>query len=320
MPASQAAITDQSWTSRGLSPVEALGHWQRWVSSTLAPNEIEIADSDAFSAHWESQPVGPLQLLTFEASPQRVVHRGVDRAGAGDRTFQLVYSRQGTFETRVRGARFAVNPGEFVLLDNAEPYEMQMESAHAAIDLLMPSSWLERHIPDHLHFLGRSVSASCRWGLPLGSLLTTMSTELSEAPAPRGLLADQVSSLLSLALSELPVPTSRHRCKIARRIQQSVADRHAEAELTPADVATALGISKRYLHALLAEQGATFVSTLNGVRLDRAAEMLADPRLRGLQIAEIAWRCGYFDANYCARLFGRRFGMSPRAWRARHLS
>lgn len=317
MASGQTLVSDQSWSSQGLAPAEALDHWQLWVANTLAPTEVQATDTSAFFAHWKSHALGPLNLLAFEASPQRVVHKGYRPS---DSTFQLVYSQRETFVTRVGSARFAVNPGEFVLIDNSQPYEMFMEGTHEAIDLVMPSSWLLRYLPDPFPFVGRSFSASSGWGLPLGSLLTTISRELSGSAVPRGQLADQVGALLSLAIGYQPAPMSRHRGKIVQRLLHLIEERHAEPELKPGDVAAELGISKRYLHALLAETGTTFICQLNNIRLDRAGEMLADPRFESLQVTEIAWRCGYFDSSYFARLFRRRFGMPPSQWRAQRAS
>lgn len=317
MGSGQTLVSDQSWSSQGLAPAEALDHWQLWVANTLAPTEVQATDTSAFFAHWKSHALGPLNLLAFEASPQRVVHKGYRPS---DSTFQLVYSQRETFVTRVGSARFAVNPGEFVLIDNSQPYEMFMEGTHEAIDLVMPSSWLLRYLPDPFPFVGRSFSASSGWGLPLGSLLTTISRELSGSAVPRGQLADQVGALLSLAIGYQPAPMSRHRGKIVQRLLHLIEERHAEPELKPGDVAAELGISKRYLHALLAETGTTFICQLNNIRLDRAGEMLADPRFESLQVTEIAWRCGYFDSSYFARLFRRRFGMPPSQWRAQRAS
>jgi AraC-like DNA-binding protein len=316
----QMPAGDQSWSSQGLAPAEALRHWQHWVHSTLAPTDIAAPDTTAFFAQWQSYALGPLQMVAFEASPQHVVHEGNGGARCAEATFQLVYSRRECFATRVGPARFPVNPGEFVLLDNAQPYEMRMDSAHEAIDLIMPASWLLRYIPDPLPLVGRSFSASSGWGLPLGSLLTTMSRELSGAAVPRAQLADQVGSLLSFATGYQPATVSRHRGKIIQRLLHLIEERHSEPELNPGDVATALGISKRYVHALLAESGTTFVCLLNRIRLERASEMLADPRFASLQVAEIAWRCGYLDSSYFARLFRRRFDMRPSDWRLRRSS
>jgi AraC-like DNA-binding protein len=94
-----------------------------------------------------------------------------------------------------------------------------------------------------------------------------------------------------------------------------IEERYSEPEFTPHQAAKSLGISKRYLHALLADAGMTFTGALNRVRMERACEFLADRRFAQSQIAEISWRCGYLDPSYFARVFRTRFGVSPREWR-----
>ncbi len=46
--------------------------------------------------------------------------------------------------------------------------------------------------------------------------------------------------------------------------------------------------------------------------------MLSDPRAQSLAIAEVAYRGGFLDPGYFARLFRKRFGITPREWRAGH--
>ena len=91
---------------------------------------------------------------------------------------------------------------------------------------------------------------------------------------------------------------------------------YSDPELSPEGVAADLGISKRYLQALLASSGTSFVRELNAVRLDRANILLTDPRTSALPVAEIAFRCGFLDPGYFARQFRKRFNATPRGWRA----
>ena len=92
----------------------------------------------------------------------------------------------------------------------------------------------------------------------------------------------------------------------------------ADAELSPEQVAAECGISKRYLQALLAGSGTSFVQELNATRLDRASDLLGDARCRSLTIADIAFRSGFLDPGYFTRAFRKRFGITPSEWRAGH--
>jgi AraC-like DNA-binding protein len=303
---------------------EALAEWRAWAASTIAPIEVTVFDADAFAARWVSHGIGQLRLLHLHAPAQRVTHTGAEgSSGRAAPSIQLVYARRGALKTTMEGRHFTVEPGQFVLLDNTRFYQMEMETPHEAADLMMPQGWLERYLPDPGALLARPVDAKSGWGAPLGGLLEAMLDDLAEAPLPRSLIAEQVGSLLTLATGfpdpdTARQPNSRHRGQLAREILRRIESRHADPELSPERIAGECGISKRYLQTLLAASGTSFVQELNATRLDRASELLTDPRAGGLPIADIAFRTGFLDPGYFARLFRKRFGITPREWRAGH--
>jgi len=312
----ESVSSDRAWSSRGLRGKDALMEWQAWASQALAPMLIDVADEGRFAAHWSSKLVGDLELNRLGATPQRVRHGDIPMA---EPSFQLVCTVKAPMFIRVASKDLCIGEGEFVLLDNSRAYDARMEAPHEAIDLVMPARWLERWLPDPLQYTARPYSASTKWGLPLGSYLSVMASELDEAALPRNIIADQVGTLLALAVQAPAARLTTHKAKLLRRIMRLIEERSGEAALSPNDVAGELGISKRYLHALLAEGGTTFLGTLGRIRLDRAGELLADRRLCRLQVAEVAAMCGYLDPSYFARSFKRRYGAAPREWRAARL-
>jgi len=311
---------DAAWTSDGLARPEAISQWREWAATTIAPIEVTLFDADSFAARWASHGIGQLRMLHLHAPAQRVTHTGCDgSSGRATPSIQLVYARQGALKTMMGGKRFTVEPGQFVLLDNTRFYQMEMETPHEAVDLMMPQSWLERHLPDPQAVLARPISVREGWGAPLGALLETMLAGLDDAPLPRPLIAEQLGSLLTLATGFNEQPgNSRHRGQLARQILRKIESDYFDPDLSPESVAADCGISKRYLQTLLAGSGTSFVQELNATRLDRAGDMLTDSRAAGLSIAEVAWRAGFLDPAYFARLFRKRFGISPREWRAGH--
>lgn len=314
------ALEDASWTSAGLGKREALREWREWAASTIAPIEVTVFDQDAFAARWVSHGIGQLRMLQLHAPAQRVTHTGAEgSSGRAAPSIQLVYARRGALKTLMGGKRFTVEPGQFVLLDNTRFYQMEMDTEHEALDLMMPQGWLEKYLPDPEALLARPIEARQGWGAPLGALLETMVAGLDDAPLPRPLIAEQVGHLLGLATGfHEPAETSRHRGQLARKILRRIESGHADPDLSPEAVAQEVGISKRYLQTLLAGSGTSFVQELNATRLDRASDMLADPRADALPVSEIAYRAGFLDAGYFTRLFRKRFGITPREWRAGH--
>jgi AraC-like DNA-binding protein len=317
--AKPATVQDESWSSKGLGQREAISAWRDWAASTIAPIEVEVFDPNAFAARWVSHGIGQLRLLHLYAPAQRVTHIGAEGvAMRAAPSIQLVYSREGVLKTRMAGKLFDVSPGEFVLLDNTRFYQMEMDTEHECIDLMMPQGWLEKYLPDPGALLARPISASKGWGAPLGALIETiLDGGLDNAPLPRPLIAEQFGSLLALATGmeegeEMP----RHRNQLAARILRRIESDYADPDLSPELVAEQIGISKRYLQTLLAASGTSFVQELNATRLERASDILADPRAGNLAIADVAYRTGFLDPGYFTRLFRKRFGITPREWRA----
>ncbi|WP_169053550.1 AraC family transcriptional regulator [Alteraurantiacibacter aquimixticola] len=315
-----AAVTkDESWSSKGLAQRDAISAWRDWAASTIAPIEVELFDPNAFAAQWVSHGIGQLRLLHINAPAQRVTHIGEEGAPMrASPSIQLVYARHGVLRTTMAGRTFDVAPGQFVLLDNTRFYQMEMSTEHECIDLMMPQGWLEKYLPDPSTLLARPVSASAGWGAPLGALIETiLDGGLDDAPLPRPLIAEQFGSLLALATGmEETDKAPRHRNQLAARILRRIESDYADPDLSPELVARQVGISKRYLQTLLAASGTSFVQELNATRLDRASELLADPRAVGLAIADIAFRTGFLDPGYFTRLFRKRFGITPREFRA----
>jgi YesN/AraC family two-component response regulator len=65
------------------------------------------------------------------------------------------------------------------------------------------------------------------------------------------------------------------------------------------------------------EKGMTLTDYINTQRLRRAASLLGGS---GSLIQEVAEQCGFLDINYFSRLFKRRYGKSPREFRAEMMS
>jgi AraC-like DNA-binding protein len=101
-------------------------------------------------------------------------------------------------------------------------------------------------------------------------------------------------------------------CRI--RIALDFIDKNCgQANLSLADVATAVQISKWYLgRILLKHTGRCFMAHLNDARLSAACSLLLSPQL---SVKEIAARVGYSSATALDRHFKSRFASTPSKWR-----
>lgn len=76
-----------------------------------------------------------------------------------------------------------------------------------------------------------------------------------------------------------------------------------------------IGLSPRYIQALLHETGASFTERVLELRLQKARTALMSRQHGRLKVSEIAYACGFNDISYFNQAFRRRFGASPGQFR-----
>ena len=107
--------------------------------------------------------------------------------------------------------------------------------------------------------------------------------------------------------------TIRLRASLLEEANAIVAEEYA-SDLSLDDIARRVASSRRQLQRAYAEiGGTTFRDHLTGVRMDRAAEMLAT---RTLTVREVAQRVGYRQPAQFAKAFRRRRGVAPSDFRS----
>ena len=90
-----------------------------------------------------------------------------------------------------------------------------------------------------------------------------------------------------------------------------------DSDLNPDKIASANGISTRYLHSLFKQSGTTVLRWVWERRLKAARSDLLDPSQATARISEIAFRRGFSDSAHFSRAFRNRFGISATQLRAR---
>ncbi|MCY1512297.1 Transcriptional activator FeaR [compost metagenome] len=89
-----------------------------------------------------------------------------------------------------------------------------------------------------------------------------------------------------------------------------------QPNLTPVSLASRLNISVRHLYRLFEEQGDSVCRYIQRARLQRSADDLANPFLKGESITSIAYKWGFTDSAHFSRAFKKQFAQSPKDYRA----
>jgi AraC-like DNA-binding protein len=82
------------------------------------------------------------------------------------------------------------------------------------------------------------------------------------------------------------------------RLRDAVANRLADPDLSPERLSSEVGLSRSYIHAIMADAGTTLGRLILSMRLD------------------IAFSAGFQDPAHFSRRFSEAYGCAPRAFRA----
>ncbi len=296
------------------SEVLGLAQWREAFCSQMFVLDISSADP-AFEAELLQHRLGPVQATRLVAGPQQVIrHQRLIARDNGQSALDLVSLRAGTMEYEQAGRRGRISAGEAVLLDRRQPYRFDA-SASLSVAISFNHDWLTRWLPKPHALAGLRIDGSTGWGRALAAIMEQLEREDTGAHVlPDGLIADQIAGLVALAVGENAAGAPLHDRRFVRLLQ-ALQD-NAHDPMFDADTAAAMmGLSRRSLFMACARGGSSFGQLLLKARLERAREMLGDPRTIGVPVQEIGYRCGFADAGHFSRRFAQRFGQPPARWR-----
>ena len=288
-------------------------YWVDTVCDRFLELDIDSPVREHFRARLDQTDLGPATANWLGADAQRV-RRTTAKIARDHSSLLLMQLRAGRVYVRQAGRITPLHPGECILLDGAQPYEVDCPEATRSCVLQLPDEWLthwvsspERLVPRHFAGAGWS-GALCA---AVGSLEIDSCDHLA---LPRGEVAEHIAGLLRLALGPEARDSDGGR-HLRARLMSTLRARLADPHLSPATLAAEHNVSVRSLHYAFASTGTTFVEQLMHARLQRARELLSDSRLRDVPVIEVAARCGFTDPSHFARRFRRQFGVTPLAFR-----
>lgn len=178
-------------------------------------------------------------------------------------------------------------------------------------------------VPDHLW--GASQLAERDVLLPTDSALVRIATDFIAALWSRGhelddsqrsLMQWQVVEMMRACWVPLKKTAESARGRVTIEDVQAYISRHlSDVELTPASIASALGVSVRYLHKIMRHSGQTLCRHILDMRLEKSRSFLVHPILRQETVTDIALRSGFNSMTHFSRVFRERYGVSPSQFR-----
>lgn len=303
------------WTTEDVEPRHALAYWVDTICRSFLEIDIASPEPAGFRARLDSAEFGSGSWYLVQAGAQQVRRTPARIARSRAAWTILMQIRSGRQVFRQYGRECLLGAGDCVVVDCTEPYELDCLGPTRSVVLRFPQDWLSAWLPSVECAAARVFRAGEGWGGALSAALAGLDgVSETELALPPGTVAEQLAGLVALAAGPQARAT-RPTDRLYRQLQASLRERCHDAALTPAALADAQGISRRYLHHLFARAGTTFGAELMQLRLEAARRLLDDQRWSALGISEVAARCGFAEPSHFARRFRQAFGRSPQDYR-----
>ncbi len=298
-----------------------LRRWQTAIFETFGAIDTCIRDDLRFSGAIRRVSFPNFELTDVRSSSECARRTRRHLSGDKQEIVELLLIRHGNIQLDQYRRRSIHGAGTFTLLDLNEPYDwMHARPAHA-IGIKLSRGALAERVGDLRPYVGsvRGTAAGIgRLTADFLELFASQATAIDESagPALERQFLDLTELLLTAKDSEKSLPTMTPAEAIYSRALTFI-DRHLfDADLAPDDIAQAMPVSLRYLHAIFRSFGTSVCETILSRRLAYCHDCLStDPQLR---ISQLAYRAGFRSHAHFSTAFKGKYGSAPRDFRRQH--
>lgn len=274
--------------------------------------------SKRFTAAMTTREMGALRLGDVRFGPCTATQTSADAAEQAQTclTVQL-QGRQGMIWP---DHEVVVSPSDLILWDNSRPMRLENGSSARAYNIWFPTHILQQRAGPMRTPLGWKISG----GQGLSKILSDHvhsvflgcgDLSVDQQQSVQNSTIDLISSCFRDNRDENG-KSSRYQ-NLLDLAKKTISASPDLEELSPKNVADAIGVSVRTLQLAFASHSQTFSCFILSLKLDRARHALNSNRFGNFSITEIAHWFGFFDAAHFSRSFKARFGCTPSEFRKR---
>ncbi|MDQ6657516.1 MAG: hypothetical protein M3Z00_04700 [Actinomycetota bacterium] len=240
------------WSTASLADADQFPYWRDVVWEAFTPVEVIPLHDGAFVGEVSLARMGPLQVARITSQAQTVVRtEALVKRQPGDSYFVNLPLTAG-LRAAQRGRTAELEPGDFTIIDGAEPFRLDFAGDFTQISVLVPREMLGPAFGMPPCPTAWRVPGARGIGAVASAVIRTLAEEQdhlngSEATA----LAGWLTGLLALAVASVaPQVPSTNRTLLLQAVMDAAERSLSDPQLSPATVAEQIGISTRYLHQL----------------------------------------------------------------------
>jgi AraC-like DNA-binding protein len=284
------------------------------------------ATDQPFYAHLSLLRLGPMLATRHKSTLTRAARSLSNVAADGNDGFLIgLYSDGRALAHNQNGREVSSGSSGLSVLSFGEPGDLLIEPGRAWMHMNIPGAQLRELVarPDDMvaRPLDGTLPAARYLRRYLDFLHGTDGLPYGDAAVEEHIATTLVDLVaLCLGAGRDAAQLAKMRGLRAARFQLVLAEIDAgfsDPALSVATVAAKLGLSPRTIQDLLHNAGTSMTERVLELRLQKARQMLSDPRCDAMRVGEIAFACGFQEASYFSRSFRKRFGATPAEFRIR---
>lgn len=313
-----------TFDSREINAKDRYHSFQTFVGRLFSRLEISplrgrysLESDTSFSASVSAGDFAGFAIARISNTALRVCRAEQRAAGHNpERQFLLKLQVAGTGIFSQRGRCAHLRPGDFVLCDDMQPYELLCLGDSSQIVVAIPESTLRAHVDDADAWIGLHMSGdipvNARTAQHIVAIADAANWQLPSAGDRRMKLLNSLSVALSAEALD-PCGESSEALRTFLKIKKYIDHNLNDPELNPESIASAYHITPRYVHMLFKQIGISVSAYIRGQRLSRCSHEVASSP--GVSITDIAFSWGFNDGAHFSRLFKIYYGLSPQRYR-----
>ena len=308
-------------TTAGVATHEKFDYWHDVVCRNLVDLDYKLVGKGPFDASFSGARLDKLNLNRIEASPHQAARSsaGIARSDSESLVFNFVLA--GSLISEQDGRQTALKVGDGAFCDARRPYRLQSPEPFKIACLQVPRPIIASRISGLQRLSATNLCERGELGPLVFAYLARLVERAPKIDGPTGAKVCQnftelVIAMLAEFVQSSPLPLSEYRSLSLMRVKDVVERNLANPKLGPDLVAAELKQSPRYINYLLEAEDTSLSRYIWQRRVERSAEQLRDPALRGRSISMIALDNGFNDLSHFSKAFRQRYGDSPRAYRA----
>lgn len=285
-----------------------------WRDSVLRRNDFKMPDENLpFRARLRRLALDSAELVEHASDAVTSMRsQGRTRMDGGD-DIAIELMREGNSLLDHNGEK-RLRSGDLYIVDYARPIQI-MRPRHRASGIVLSRRRVMEVLGEDLGTLaGRRVPAIGLAAVLRHQMMSTIDEASHLLPGQRRIA---ITAAAEMALSILQTmqqggpDAERFATGSHAAAMRYIMERSGDPELSPHEVARAIGCSRAALYRVFAARDEGVAETIWRIRIERAHRLLISAETYGLTISNVAQLCGFRELPSFSRMFRRRYGVTP---------